>query len=159
MPLICGHIIAGAWLLSPTHHTGTCIAAPGDAPLHNSAYRLTSRQTLRASSNPHRAKQSSHTVGSQSPHETAWRMVLELHVWGPAFSLPSIDARCLAAIAYFTQAVPKGQWVLVASSDPALSPTSRYASNHAPFFAHQIRKHNMRALSLIKLVRGATGPP
>ncbi len=55
-------------------------------------------------------------------------MVLELHVWGPAFSLPSIDAQCLATIAYFTQAVPKGQWVLVASSDPALSPTSRYAS-------------------------------
>lgn len=62
-------------------------------------------------------------------------MVLELHVWGPAFSLPSIDAQCLAAIAYFTQAIPKGQWVLVASSDPAVSPTSRYASpdNHAPF--------------------------
>lgn len=59
-------------------------------------------------------------------------MVLELHVWGPAFSLPSIDAQCLAAIAYFTQAVPKGQWVLVASSDPALSPTSMYASNQKP---------------------------
>ena len=52
----------------------------------------------------------------------------ELHVWGPGFSLPSIDAQCLAVIAYFTQAVPKGQWALVASSDPALSPTSRYAS-------------------------------
>ncbi len=55
-------------------------------------------------------------------------MVWELHVWGPAFSLPSIDPSCLAAIAYFTQAVPKGQWALVASNDPTLSPTSRYAS-------------------------------
>ncbi|KAF7594806.1 hypothetical protein BBP40_008309 [Aspergillus hancockii] len=50
-------------------------------------------------------------------------MVLELHVWGPAFSLPSIEAQCLATIAYFTQAVPKDAWVLVASSDPSVSPT------------------------------------
>jgi len=51
-------------------------------------------------------------------------MPLELHVWGPSFALPSIDARCLAAIAYLQQAVPRGQWQLIASSDPALSPTS-----------------------------------
>lgn len=51
-------------------------------------------------------------------------MVLELHVWGPAFSLPSIDPQCLAAIAYFSLAVPKDAWVLVASSDPSVSPTS-----------------------------------
>lgn len=51
-------------------------------------------------------------------------MVLELHVWGPAFSLPSIDAQCLAAIAYLQQAVPRGDWKLIASSNPALSPTS-----------------------------------
>lgn len=50
-------------------------------------------------------------------------MVWELHVWGPAFSLPSIDAQCLAAIAYFKQAVPKGQWLLVGSGDASLSPT------------------------------------
>ncbi|KAI9706680.1 MAG: hypothetical protein M1836_003690 [Candelina mexicana] len=50
-------------------------------------------------------------------------MSLELHVWGPAFSLPSLDAQCIAAIAYFTQSVPKEKWKLVASSDPALSPT------------------------------------
>ncbi|KAG0645512.1 outer membrane import complex 1 [Hyphodiscus hymeniophilus] len=47
-------------------------------------------------------------------------MPLELHVWGPAFSLPSIDAHCLAAIAYLQQAVPRGEWQLIASSDPAL---------------------------------------
>lgn len=50
-------------------------------------------------------------------------MVLELHVWGPAFSLPSIDAQCLATIAYFSLTVPKDSWVLVASSDPTVSPT------------------------------------
>ncbi|KAL2823692.1 Tom37 C-terminal domain-containing protein [Aspergillus cavernicola] len=50
-------------------------------------------------------------------------MVLELHVWGPGFSLPSIDAQCLATIAYFSLAVPKDSWVLVASSDPTVSPT------------------------------------
>ena len=52
--------------------------------------------------------------------------MLELHVWGPAFSLPSIDAQCLATIAYFTLAVPKDAWVLVASSDPSVSPTSLF---------------------------------
>jgi hypothetical protein len=50
--------------------------------------------------------------------------MLELHVWGPAFGLPSIDAHCLAAIAYLQQAVPRGKWQLIASSDPSLSPTS-----------------------------------
>ncbi|RKF77024.1 Metaxin-like protein [Golovinomyces cichoracearum] len=49
--------------------------------------------------------------------------MLELHVWGPAFGLPSIDPHCLAAIAYLQQAVPEGQWVVKASSNPALSPT------------------------------------
>ena len=52
--------------------------------------------------------------------------MLELHVWGPAFSLPSIDAQCLATIVYFTLAVPKDAWVLVASSDPSVSPTSLF---------------------------------
>ncbi|KAJ5550901.1 hypothetical protein N7535_001161 [Penicillium sp. DV-2018c] len=50
-------------------------------------------------------------------------MVLQLHVWGPAFSLPSIDAQCLAAIAYCSQALPKDSWELIASSDPSVSPT------------------------------------
>jgi len=52
-------------------------------------------------------------------------MVLELHVWGPAFSLPSIEAQCLATIAYFNLTVPRDAWVLVASSDPSVSPTSK----------------------------------
>ncbi|KAJ8058701.1 hypothetical protein OCU04_012873 [Sclerotinia nivalis] len=51
-------------------------------------------------------------------------MVLELHIWGPSFGLPSIDAQCLATIAYMRQVIPRGQWFLVASSDPTLSPTN-----------------------------------
>ncbi|KUL82502.1 hypothetical protein ZTR_10650 [Talaromyces verruculosus] len=51
-------------------------------------------------------------------------MVLELHVWGPGFFLPSIDAQCLATIAYFVKTVPKDKWVLVASSDPSVSPSN-----------------------------------
>jgi hypothetical protein len=56
--------------------------------------------------------------------------MLELHVWGPAFGLPSLDAHCLAAIAYLQQAVPRGKWQLIASCNPALSPTS---TRSAPF--------------------------
>ena len=52
-------------------------------------------------------------------------MVFELHIWGPAFSLPSIDPQCLAAVAYLARALPRDQWVLVASSDTTLSPTSQ----------------------------------
>ncbi|MCJ1471961.1 hypothetical protein MMC13_000604 [Lambiella insularis] len=44
-------------------------------------------------------------------------MVLELHVWGPAFGLPSIDQDCLAAVAYFTEVVPVDQWVLAEDTD------------------------------------------
>ncbi|PGH28061.1 hypothetical protein AJ80_00317 [Polytolypa hystricis UAMH7299] len=63
-------------------------------------------------------------------------MVLELHVWGPAFGLPSIDPQCLATIAYFALAVPakragsggdggrEEEWVLVADSDPGKVPTN-----------------------------------
>ncbi|KAJ5103831.1 hypothetical protein N7532_004360 [Penicillium argentinense] len=50
-------------------------------------------------------------------------MVLQLHVWGPAFGLPSIEAHCLATIAYCSVALPKGSWEVVASSDPSVSPT------------------------------------
>ncbi|PBP25275.1 hypothetical protein BUE80_DR003654 [Diplocarpon rosae] len=50
--------------------------------------------------------------------------MIELHVWGPAFGLPSIDPQCLATIAFLQQTVPREEWQLVASSDPALSPTN-----------------------------------
>ena len=50
-------------------------------------------------------------------------MPLELHIWGPAFGLPSVDAECLAAVAYLRHAVNSDEWVLVASSDPKVCPT------------------------------------
>lgn len=59
-------------------------------------------------------------------------MVLELHIWGPAFGLPSLDPQCLAAIAYLSLAIPKphgseshggGEWVVIADSDPLMVPT------------------------------------
>lgn len=53
-------------------------------------------------------------------------MVLELHVWGPAFGLPSIDAECIAAIAYLNRAVPQGQWVVVADHETSPSPNQEF---------------------------------
>ncbi|KAI1492557.1 outer mitochondrial membrane transport complex protein-domain-containing protein [Biscogniauxia mediterranea] len=47
---------------------------------------------------------------------------LELHVWGPAFGLDSIDPECLAAIAYFRSTVSSGSWTLIASNDASVSP-------------------------------------
>ena len=49
-------------------------------------------------------------------------MVLELHIWGSAFELPSIDAQCLAAVLYLRKCLPHDDWVLVPSSDPRASP-------------------------------------
>ncbi|KAI5791956.1 putative mitochondrial import receptor subunit [Geopyxis carbonaria] len=49
--------------------------------------------------------------------------MIELHVWGPGFTLPSIDPLCLAAISYLNLTLPKDSWSLVASSNPLLSPT------------------------------------
>jgi sorting and assembly machinery component 37 len=62
-------------------------------------------------------------------------MPLELYVWGPAFSLPSIDPHCLAAIAYLQQAVRPGEWQLIATSDPTLSPISTLSSPPPSSFA------------------------
>ena len=45
-------------------------------------------------------------------------MTLELHVWGPGFGLPSIDAECLGAIAYLRYCLPEDAWKIVASNDP-----------------------------------------
>jgi len=49
-------------------------------------------------------------------------MVFELHIWGPAFGLPSIDAECIAVVAYLNRALPQHQWKLVANHDASLSP-------------------------------------
>lgn len=48
--------------------------------------------------------------------------MLELHVYPPAFSLPSIDAHCIAAIAYFSQALTESEWRLIADT-PNNNPT------------------------------------
>ncbi|KAF3045583.1 hypothetical protein E8E12_010210 [Didymella heteroderae] len=50
-------------------------------------------------------------------------MALELHVWGPAFGLPSIDPECIAIVTYCQQVIPKGQWSLVASYDKSVGLT------------------------------------
>ncbi|USP82764.1 protein targeting to mitochondrion [Curvularia clavata] len=50
-------------------------------------------------------------------------MVLELHVWGPAFGLASIEPECIATIAYCQRVIPKGQWSLVAAHNPTVGTT------------------------------------
>ncbi|KAI1459947.1 outer mitochondrial membrane transport complex protein-domain-containing protein [Annulohypoxylon moriforme] len=58
-------------------------------------------------------------------------MTLELHVWGPAFGLDSIDPECLAAITCFRCSIPREDWTLIASNDAAISPDYRLpALNH-----------------------------
>jgi len=47
-------------------------------------------------------------------------MALELHVWGPAFGLPSIEPECIATIAYCHQVITTGQWSLVAEHHPSI---------------------------------------
>jgi hypothetical protein len=56
---------------------------------------------------------------------TATSMVLELHVWGPAFGLPSIDPECIAVIAYFNWKIPQPCWQLVADYDTSIGPQRR----------------------------------
>ena len=50
--------------------------------------------------------------------------MLELHIWGPSFTLPSISPQSLSAIAYLnlTQDDPT-TWTLIPSSNPLLSPS------------------------------------
>ncbi|KAH3982642.1 hypothetical protein HBH98_020540 [Parastagonospora nodorum] len=50
-------------------------------------------------------------------------MVLELHTWGPAFGLPSIDPECIATIAYCRRVIPNGVWSLVADYDTTVGAT------------------------------------
>jgi len=52
-----------------------------------------------------------------------FEMGLELHIWGPAFGLPSIDPECLAATAYLQSVLPNDEWILVAAYNPSWSPT------------------------------------
>ncbi|KAL3958724.1 hypothetical protein ACCO45_006886 [Purpureocillium lilacinum] len=58
--------------------------------------------------------------------------MLDLHVWGPAFGLPSIDAECLAIIAHFHHSgLPSTAWRLIPSNDPSICP-----DHHLPALCH-----------------------
>lgn len=50
-------------------------------------------------------------------------MALELHIWGPAFGLPSIEAQSLATVAYFVQCLPTTEWRLISSEPSSVGPT------------------------------------
>lgn len=51
-------------------------------------------------------------------------MPLELHIYGSAFSLPSIDPHCLAVIAYLRSVLPSTEWSVVPCSDPTPLPVA-----------------------------------
>ncbi|KAF7559383.1 hypothetical protein G7046_g4782 [Stylonectria norvegica] len=57
--------------------------------------------------------------------------MLDLHVWGSAFGLPSIDAECLAIITYLHNSLSTEAWRLIPSNDPSISPSNTLpALNH-----------------------------
>ncbi|KAK3938910.1 Metaxin-1 [Diplogelasinospora grovesii] len=56
---------------------------------------------------------------------------LELHVWGPAFGLPSIDAECVATIAFCEQRISPTEYKLLQSS-PSAVPTQRLPALYNP---------------------------
>ena len=62
-------------------------------------------------------------------------MVLQLYVWGPAFGLPSLDAECLAAIAYLAQTLGPADYQLIQAS-PSAVPTRAFPSSQPPQPAH-----------------------
>jgi len=49
--------------------------------------------------------------------------MLELHIWGPSFTLPSISPQSLSAIAYLNLTQDPTTWTLIPSSNPLLSPS------------------------------------
>ncbi|KAJ3508809.1 hypothetical protein NM208_g15763 [Fusarium decemcellulare] len=58
--------------------------------------------------------------------------MLDLHVWGSAFGLPSIDPECLAIVTYLHSSLPAQAWRLIPSNDPSISP-----SNTLPALYHE----------------------
>lgn len=62
----------------------------------------------------------------RSPSIDLASMVLELHIWGPAFGLPSIDPECLAVVVYLVQGFKPSDWVLIPTSDPSTNPTGKH---------------------------------
>ncbi|KAF4125072.1 sorting and assembly machinery component 37 [Geosmithia morbida] len=64
--------------------------------------------------------------------------MLELHIWGPAFGLTSIDPECIAIAAYLQRAVPSpSSWRLIPSNDASISPTNEIKQkDHLPALNH-----------------------
>lgn len=56
--------------------------------------------------------------------------MLELHVWGSAFGLPSFDPECLALITYLHNSLPVAEWRLIPSNDPSISPSNTLPALH-----------------------------
>ncbi|KAM5355400.1 hypothetical protein ACJ41O_002046 [Fusarium nematophilum] len=56
--------------------------------------------------------------------------MLDLHVWGSAFALPSIDPECLAIITYLHSSLPASAWRLIPSNDPSISPSNSLPALH-----------------------------
>ncbi|CBX94581.1 hypothetical protein LEMA_P120720.1 [Plenodomus lingam JN3] len=96
-------------------------------------------------------------------------MVLELHVWGPAFGLPSIEPECIATIAYCQQVLAKGQWSLVAEHVPSVGITASgfedivaYLRNHPTAATHDLdaklssRQRTDRIASVTDRIPGST---
>ncbi|KAI9672178.1 MAG: hypothetical protein M1831_001992 [Alyxoria varia] len=53
--------------------------------------------------------------------------MFELHIWPPAFSLPSIDAECIAAVTLLNQLLEPDDWTVIADHDPSgKSPTGNF---------------------------------
>lgn len=65
-------------------------------------------------------------AGYRSTDGDDLRIMLDLHVWGAAFGLPSIDPECLAIITYIHNALPAASWRLIPSNDPSVSPSSMF---------------------------------
>ncbi|RBR23464.1 uncharacterized protein FIESC28_03646 [Fusarium coffeatum] len=56
--------------------------------------------------------------------------MMDLHVWGSAFGLPSIDPECLAIITYLHSSSPASDWRLIPSNDPSVSPSNTLPALH-----------------------------
>jgi hypothetical protein len=80
-----------------------------------------SRASLFLSANIEITKKTSTAQRRRS--DTLQEMVLQLHTWGPAFGLPSVEPECIATIAYCQRVIPQGQWALVASYDTTVRAT------------------------------------
>ncbi|KAI0020732.1 hypothetical protein F4780DRAFT_740605 [Xylariomycetidae sp. FL0641] len=76
---------------------------------------------------------------------------MELHIWGPAFGLQSIDPECLAAVALLRYTLRPGSWTLIASNDVAVSP-----DNILPALCHN-GTWTSGYLNIVQYIRESTG--